>query len=441
MKPLFNEWREAVSYLDRFQFHGFRLGLERIETALKALGDPQDRYPCIHVAGSNGKGSVCAALSSILSEAGFRVGLYTSPHLYSLNERFRLDMESVPDRELTGLINDVAALVESGMELSYFEFTTAMAFFWFARKGVDIAVIETGLGGRLDATNVINPLASVITNISLEHQSYLGKNIEKIAREKAGIIKSGVPVVTGALTRRAESVISDAAASRQARIVGMGRDFKVRAGDAGGFDYSGRVFQVDGLRFALPGDHQVENAAVALAALETIIGQDFQVNEKAVRTGLLNTSWPGRSEFLRNGDRQVLLDGAHNRAGIKALEKLLLRMRDRKLLPRTMYLLWACSDEGGDKDVFAMAGEIAPLFEKIVITEPPGPRKPVTIEQWESVSLDRPVSLEGSWEAALNIMLEEISADSILLVAGSLYLVGPVRHRLTGQGFRKAAIH
>lgn len=441
MKPLFDSRSQAVSYLDQFQFHGFRLGLERIEAALKALGDPQNGYPCIHVAGTNGKGSVCAALSNILSASGLRVGLYTSPHLYRLNERFRVDMEPVSDAELRGLVSDIAALVESGMELSYFEFTTAMAFLWFDRKSVDIAIVETGLGGRLDATNVITPLVSVITNISLEHQSYLGTTIGEIAREKAGIVKTGVPAVTGVLHPEAESVILEVAASRHAACVRLGKDFSIQRKDADSFDYSGRVFQMDGLRFGLPGDHQVENAAVALAALETISGQDFEVNEQAVRSGLQNTSWPGRSEFLQQGDRLVLLDGAHNSAGIGVLEKLLVRMRDRRLLPRTMYLMWACSDEGGDKDVFEMAGQIAPLFKKMVITEPPGPRKPVTVEMWRSSSFGRPVSLERDWKVALDHMLREISGDSMLVVSGSLYLVGPARHELSCRGFRKARVY
>ncbi len=435
-RPPFSSLPDAVSYLDRFQFHGFRLGLDRIEAVLQATGNPQSRYPCIHVAGTNGKGSVCAALVSIFTGAGCSVGLYTSPHLYKLNERFRLGLEPVIDSELLQLINEIGMLVESGMELSYFEFTTAMAFLWFARRKVDIAIVETGLGGRLDATNVITPLVSVITNISLEHQAYLGNTIGKIAGEKAGIIKPGRPVVSGLLHPEAMPVIEKTAAARQARLARFGREFHAVHGDRGLFDYSGMAINIEGLRFGLAGSHQAENAAIAIAATEVAAAQGlFSLGQDTIKAGLRNTYWPGRSELLVNGTRKVLLDGAHNMAGVDALRKLLEESRDQGCLPASMDLLWACSDEGGDKDINALLDGIAPLFRRIVITEPRGPRKPVPLEAWKQAAGKWHADLEPDWEAAVQDMTGRLSMDSLLVIAGSLYLVGPARHKLMSSGF------
>ncbi len=431
----FKGYDEAISYLDRFQFHGFRLGLERIEAVLKELGDPQKAYPCIHVAGTNGKGSVCAALSCVLEEAGLRVGFYSSPHLYRLNERFRLDMEQVSDKELVQLISDIACLVEQGFELSYFEFTTAMAFSWFARKEVDIAIIETGLGGRLDATNVVIPKVSVITNISLEHQAYLGTSLGDIAYEKAGIIKTGVPVVIGDVVREASSVLMEVAARKMAPVIAFDRDFHIVQRPRCIFDYSGARLELQGLSFGLYGGHQLSNAAVCLAAIEELITQGVDIGENAIRCGLSRTFWPGRSELFVKEGRKVFFDGAHNMAGVVALKKLLLACRSDRLLPERMSLLWACSDEGGDKDISGLLREIAPLFQQIVITEPVGPRRPVTIEQWQAAAWRFNAGLEKEWETALACLLEDMGEHSLLVVSGSLYLIGPVRKRLMDQGF------
>jgi len=444
VKPPFANREDAVSYLDKFQFHGFRLGLERINAVLKALGEPQASYPCIHVAGTNGKGSVCAALASVLQEAGFQVGLYSSPHLVRLNERFRLNMESVTDEELTGLINDVATLVEEGFELSYFEFTTAMAFLWFAKKEVDIAIVETGLGGRLDATNVITPLVSAITNIALEHQAYLGDTISDISREKAGIIKEKVPVVTGRLCKDADFVITKVAKGRNAPLRRLGTDFKVKEKAHFAFDYLGLDLRMEGLRFGLLGGHQLENAAVALASLEELARQGFEIGEDALKRGLASTFWPGRSEFLQKGDILVLLEGAHNMAGVNALKSMLSFVQDMETLRRPMYILWACSDEGGDKDVSALLKELAPFFKAIVVTEPQGPRKPVTIEQWKALAPPcNPalLSFEKDWRKALDKILGALEQHALLVVSGSLYLVGPARQRLLDARFGRARLH
>ncbi|RUM89571.1 MAG: bifunctional folylpolyglutamate synthase/dihydrofolate synthase [Thermodesulfatator sp.] len=439
--PPFDTIENAISYLDEYQFHGFRLGLERTYAVLKALGDPQNSYPTIHVAGSNGKGSVCAAISSVLQEAGYKVGFYSSPHLFRLNERFRLNMTPVPDPELLDLINEVGALAEAGFELSYFEFTTAMAFLWFARKGVQVAVMETGLGGRLDATNVIKPLVSVITNISLEHQTYLGDTIEAIAGEKAGIIKQNVPVILGNINSRAEPVITKRAMDKKSPLRRLGREFDVVLHQGSNlFDFSGQVFKLHRLSFGLHGRHQVENAAVAMATLEILREKGFDLPENIVQKGIKNTAWPGRTELLTNEKVAVLLDGAHNEAGVEALLKFLKDLDGRQLVKYDFrYLLWACSDEGGDKDPARLLGLLAPLFKKIIITEPRGPRKPVTISEWQAAKIaGLPVKFEKEFETALPGLIENMELQSGLVISGSLYLVGPARHKLFSMGFKKS---
>ena len=427
---------EAIAYLNKFQFHGFRLGLERIDAVLDALGNPHETYPTIHVAGTNGKGSVCAALSSILQEAGYKVGFYSSPHLVKLNERFRINMEPIDDSFLKELLEETASLSEKGYELSYFEFTTAMAFSCFAKKGVDIAIIETGLGGRLDATNVITPLISIITNISLEHQTYLGNTVEEIAFEKGGIIKKGVPVVTGRLDGGPLKVISRICQEKEAPLHLFGRDFGIkRHGDSALFDLWMDNATIKNVRFGLMGKVQMENGAVAAFVCRLLERMGLSVSQSDIVKGLAKTYWPGRSELFK-GSCWVFMDGAHNLAGLESLRNSLQQLET--LLPGIgkKSLLWACSNEGGDKDPVKMLQTIAPLFKEIIITEPQGPRLPVTIEEWANMDTPDGVTLVKDYREALDVSLSALNSDDLLVVAGSLYLVGPVRERLIARGFK-----
>jgi len=375
----FSSVKKAITYLNEFQFHGFRLGLERIKAALKALGNPHESYPCIHVAGTNGKGSTCAAISSILQEAGFKVGFYSSPHLVELNERFRINFDPIGDKELKELIEETATLIEQGLELSYFEFTTAMAFSCFRKHGVDFAVIETGLGGRLDATNLITPMVSVITNVSLEHQSYLGKTLEEIAREKAGIIKNRVPVVAGNLEKGPLKVIEGVCQKRQAPLFLLGRDFSIRAHEGPRiFDFSSGNTILKDIDFGLGGGYQMENAALAVETCLRLMDQGTEIEHAHIIKGLSETAWPGRSELLA-GKIWAFLDGAHNEAGLEGLLPSVRAISNDISKIKKKVLLWACSNEGDDKDPAAMLEKVAGLFDEVIITEPAGPRKPVTI--------------------------------------------------------------
>jgi dihydrofolate synthase/folylpolyglutamate synthase len=403
---------------------------------LNALGNPEKSYPCLHVAGTNGKGSVCAIIASILHTAGYRTGLYTSPHLSSLKERFRIGNTMISEEELSEQIRRIRDLLETGYELSYFEFTTAIAMVWFAEQGTDLAIFETGLGGRLDATNVVTPLVSVITNVSLEHQSFLGSSIPEIAREKAGIIKEGVPLITGVRERPALSVILDRCLELNVPVWELGQDFDIKGHWNSGIDYKGEFFKISGLDLALRGEHQAINAGIAIAACERLMKQGFKVTDTTVRNGCRSVDWPGRGELLQ-GSCRVLLDGAHNLGGLRSLKDLLgcLNTSSRNKVRCCHTLLWACTDEGGDKDFVSMLRQIASLFGQIVITEPPGPRVPVTLERWRRSDIPKDVTLEQSWRKAMDKVLSSCSKADLLCVAGSLYLVGAVREELMERDF------
>ncbi len=433
-------FREALEYLNRFQFHGFRLGLQRMEAILHALHEPHNAYPSIHCAGTNGKGSVVSIMASVLGRHGFRVGVYTSPHLVSVTERFRIGDDPMPREVFAELVWRIKGLLDAGYELSYFEFTTTLAMLWFAQEGVDMAIFETGLGGRLDATNVITPMVSVITPISVDHTAYLGSTLAEIAQEKAGIIKPGVPVVSAVQAPAAMEVLTGRASALSAPIFLMGRDFQaVSSGERGRIRFEGRTHRWEEICLGLPGAHQVENCGIALAALEVVAARvGEELDEEAVRQGCASVVWPCRCELLEisNGAHMVV-DGAHNPHGVDALQGFLSQLEEEMgLEPHAM--LWACSNEGGGKEFGAMLEEVEDRFSMVVITEPPGPRRPVTVEEWratlEKGEDGRRRTLVRSWEEGLERVLEEGRDGRLLVVAGSLYLAGAVRAYLLERG-------
>ncbi len=428
-------FEEAVSYLDGFQFHGFRLGLERMEAILEALGHPERAYRVVHVAGTNGKGSVSSLLAAILSSAGYKTGLYTSPHLSSVTERFLVDGRPMPRECFAQEALEIKRLIELGYELSYFEYTTAIAMKWFAGEGVDIAVLETGLGGRLDATNVVVPEVSVITPIAMDHTAYLGGTLAEIAGEKAGIIKPGRPVVSAEQEAEALFVLMERAGALDAPLYIYDRDFSAVPGDGGHrFSFFGRRKSFEGLCLNLPGDHQVKNGALALAAVEALEEVELAVPDEAVAAGCRSVQWPCRCELLQlPGGETVLLDGAHNPHGVEAMKTFLRGLVSGGMRPAA--LVWACSDEGGGKDFAGMFQGLAPMFPQVWITEPPGPRSPVTVEQWRKALGygDGRVALLGDWRAAVEAACRAASPGELVVVAGSLYLAGAVREFLVSE--------
>ena len=290
-----SKYEESLSGMYGLRRFGIKLGLDAINAVLTDLGHPQTDYRIIHIAGTNGKGSVAAMLSTILQKAGYRVGRYTSPHLERFNERICINNTPISDREVVSDYERVCSTPRLGRELTFFEFTTAMALYAFARKKVEWAVVETGMGGRLDATNTVCPAMTVITNISLEHKAYLGNTLAAIAREKAGIIKAGIPLVTGVAQASARNVILKRAKRLNAPTYLKGRDFRCRRHENGRFSYYGGSYVWRHLDSGLKGRHQIENAALVLATCENLLGMGLaDLSEDDIRNGLTRTRWPTR---------------------------------------------------------------------------------------------------------------------------------------------------
>lgn len=408
----------AFEYLFGLEQFGIKFGLENISALVARLGDPQRAFRSVHVAGTNGKGSVTAMVDAALRAAGRRSARYTSPHLVALNERFVIDGDPVGENDLERAINDVRDAVEhlrsEGTlqgQPTFFEVTTAVAFELFRRANVDIAVVEVGLGGRLDATNVIAPEATAITSIGFDHERYLGTTLREIAFEKAGIIKPGCPVVVGDLPPEALDAISEIARARGAPII--------RADDAA-LSRSGIV------NLALPGVHQRKNAAVAATLLEVLDAGGVSIPPTAVKAGLTHVSWPGRLDLRRFDDgREALLDAAHNPDGAAALASYL-----SETWPDRPPLVFAAMR---DKDVRGMFRALLPAVGSLVLTRASNPR---SAEPAGLAALARdiapavPIEIESSPASALATAWRTAPR---IVVAGSIFLLGDVMREIGGS--------
>ncbi len=411
---------ECLEYMYSLRRFGIILGLDTISAILKTLGNPHEAFSCIHVAGSNGKGSIASALSTILTRAGKRVGLYTSPHLVRFNERICVNGIPVTDAQVIEAHEAVRNAAAPGREPTFFEYTTAMAFYLFARETVEWAVIETGMGGRMDATNVVSPAISVITNISLEHQAYLGKTIPEITYEKAGIIKPKTPVVTGVRRPAALDVLARVAMEKKAPLFRLGVDFRIRRQKDGTFTYFGMEHTWPGMKTGLLGRHQAENAALALAACELLKTRGLEIPEETLRKGLLENRWPGRLEIVSR-DPLVILDGAHNRAAVRNLAGFLAeRFPDKNIL-----LVLGILD---DKPYRVMLKTLLPLVHRVILTRAAIDRALPTQTLLEyAKTLCRDIEVIDDAGKALGYAVATAGSDEIICVAGSLYVVGDVK--------------
>lgn len=395
------------------------LRLDRMDRALGLFEHPERQFPSIHVAGTNGKGSTSAMLQRILSLAGYRTALYTSPHLVSFTERMRVgDNEIASDKvvELADEIEQRTAAVD--LPLTFFEFVTVMAFVHFAREKIDLAVVEVGLGGRLDATNLVTPLVSVITTISKDHEAYLGSDVLSIAREKGGIIKSRVPVVGGRLLPEVTELIKGIADEHASRSYFLGADYEIFLQDEELFDYRGIKQHFLNLTLGLRGRHQRANAAVALAALE-LVSDHFPTSEHAVRKGLATVYWPGRFEVMLDRPT-VILDGAHNGEGVKALvDELGDRAHGRKI--KVLFAAMA------DKEWDLMVNTLVKIADEIVFTRVDMERSADPKQLAESVHNRIPQRVITDSATALRTLFDEALPEDIIVIAGSLYLLGEIR--------------
>lgn len=402
------------------------LRLERMDQVLALFDHPEKTFPCFHIAGTNGKGSTAAMIHRILCSAGYRTALYISPHLVSFTERMRIGEEEITPEEVVALAHEIWQRTDAtNIELTFFEIVTVMAFLYFSRRQVDLAVIEVGLGGRFDATNLVRSVVSVITTISKDHEAFLGSDIASIAREKGGIIKKEVPVVCGALPREAMKVINKIADANQTRIYRLDQDFTLNLKSGGAFDYKGPKWNLSEVSVALHGAHQVRNAALAIAALE-VVSHQFPVNEEAIRSGLQNVSWPGRMEVMLTHPT-VIIDGAHNGEGIRVLVDELRALRNG----RRIRMLFAVME---DKDRRFMLNALAEVVDEIVLTRVSQLERsadPVQLAKEVSGKLRSCVMPEP--RLAVDFLLRSAASNDLIVITGSLYLLGEVRPMLAAM--------
>jgi dihydrofolate synthase / folylpolyglutamate synthase len=416
------------------EVQGIDLGLDRIAAVMRAFGNPQQAYPSLHIAGTNGKGSVAAMAESILRHAGSKTGLYTSPHLVHLEERIRIAGELIAADRFAHAASDVRRVErrllrrqELGRQLTYFEFVTACAFVQFAREKVDVAILEVGLGGLHDATNIVLPAGCVITGISYDHQWLLGNTLAEIAAEKAGIIKNGVPVTLAAQRLEARRVLLRKAHEMRAPVLQIETDcrLEIRGNRRGRytFDLATPSRTHRGLRLSLAGRHQTRNAALAVAALERMGGE---LTVRAVKEGLAHTRWPGRLDEYK-ARRRTLLDGAHNVEGAKLLRDFLTEQRQSGI-----QLVFGAVR---DKDIGSMGRALFPLADSIHLTRMSNPRAadPADVAAMHRRFGNR-MRIHDNPRHALENAWSVCPRHGLVVVTGSLYLVGEVLPLLGGTG-------
>jgi len=447
-------YNEAWSFLDNLQFFKIKLGLDSMGMFLDELDRPQLGMKCIHIAGTNGKGSVAVTLLTLLARAGYQVGLYTSPHLNSVRERFRINDTFISEKEFAEEATRIRNILDN-RQITYFEFTTALAILWFKRRAVDIAILEVGLGGRLDATNVIEPLVSVITNVSMDHEAYLGNTLAEVAGEKGGIVKRGVPVVSGVEQNDFDRdgigarVIADICHKQRAPLFQHGQDFYAEEEENGTWSYWAMKRQgccrlrekLDNLQCVLKGAYQPRNAALALAALEILESHGFSVDEETIRQGLLQVRWPGRLEYFcltkdsgkpapcgKENSVQYLLDGAHNPAGVQSLKQAL---ADEFQYDR-LILIWGAM---ADKDLAATLPVVAPLADRIILTKQQSDRSasPEQLQAYVPDELRAKILNLPDVRAALSRAADLAGPEDLVCIGGSLYLIGEARGILLGD--------
>lgn len=402
--------------------------LERMEELLQCLGNPHRQFRSVHIAGTKGKGSTTAMIESILRQAGYRTGMYTSPHLHTFRERIRLAGEPIPEEDVCRLVERLLPILATRPEVTVFEIITALAMVYFAEQKVDFGVFEVGMGGRLDATNVLRPMVSVITSISLDHMKVLGDTIEAIAREKAGIIKPGIPVVVAPQRPAAMQVMHEVSEARGAPLTSVGRDWQWRFLGADLAKQRLSVYRVGHeskpeypkLELPLLGVHQLENAATAVVAVETLREQGVRITKSAVRRGLATVQWPGRLEILGQNPL-VVVDGAHNGDSI---QRLLEALRDY-LSFRRLLVIFGAGTTHNPQDLLPL---LVPAAHKLYLTRSRHAKATPTAElQSIAQSLGCEPSTAETVGESLRQALAEAQPEDLILVTGSLFVVAEAR--------------
>ncbi|MCE5250616.1 bifunctional folylpolyglutamate synthase/dihydrofolate synthase [bacterium] len=423
--------RFLYSFIDYERHAGWKydtvhFNLDRYRDYLHALGSPHEHGRYVHVAGTNGKGSVCAMIDSVLREAGLKTGLYTSPHLITFRERIRQNGVCISCEEVVKSVNRIKEITGRFESLTFFEVWTALAFDYFARNDLDVTVLEVGMGGRLDSTNVIEPDVSVITSISMDHRGKLGDTPEQIAREKAGIIKPGIPVISAPQDGAVLGVLESKAREAGAQLVIIGRDVQYDIA-SGGINYSGTRWTLDNVHIQLNGAMQYENTAVSLAALEVLSQRGYPVNEDTAREGIRHVKWPGRLQHVTENPI-VVVDGACNTGAMKMVHEYISSLARRE---RVVALVGMCRDKDV-RDVLEILGKTASRF---VLTQVNNPRamdadelaghSPGTVTKF----------VEKNPTGALDRAIELAGENGLVIATGSLYLVGEILRRYSIEEF------
>lgn len=416
MKKKNISYNSAVQYLFGLQKYGIKFGLSKTLTLLKAFGNPHRGQRYIHIGGSNGKGSVAAMVESILRKSGLKVGLYSSPHLVRFTERFRINGQEIDSDKAAALVGELMDAIDPTEPPTFFEVTTAMALIYFSREKTDVAIMEVGMGGRLDATNIITPFVSAITNISLEHQFFLGSRLMDIAREKAGIIKRGVDLVTGVSQPPVVRLFERIGEEKKAPMWRIGKEVRYRSG-ARTFNYYGLNHTLRGLEVGLRGGFQKRNAAVALAVTEIAQKTGLRISSSHMREGIRDPSWPGRMQIVSRKPL-VMLDGAHNPAAIRELAK---SIRDVFTYSRLILVMGVMDD----KDIGRIVKGIIPAADYVIYTRPSYYRsaEPEKLMR-EASGFKKPYEVIPVISKAIERAMEMAHAEDMILICGSLFTVG-----------------
>lgn len=424
MSNLFQSYCKSIEYLYSLQASGIKLGLSNTFHLLRLLNNPHKDLKVLHIGGTNGKGSVAAMISSILDKAGFKVGLYTSPHLVNFTERIKINGREISELRVSELTEFIYKKIEGTdlvRDITFFEFTTAIAMLYFLEQDVDLAVLEVGMGGRFDSTNVVDPLLSIITNISIEHQQYLGKTVREIAFEKAGIIKKDGVVITGITQPSILSFIRKRCLSNNAILYRVGKDLRGRKMTDGRFNYYGLKDRYSALRLSLPGRHQITNAVCALGAIEVLKEKGYEIKDETVFEGLENTCWPGRLEVVGK-DPLVVLDCAHNRAGVKTLRDAI--SDDTFSFNRLILVLGIMVD----KDFKSIIPRLVPLADNVVLTQPNMDRAASPQILYEEVKkYHKETEIVRDVKEAVSLALSLAQREDLVCITGSTFTVGEAR--------------
>jgi dihydrofolate synthase / folylpolyglutamate synthase len=436
-------YEQTMSYITNTAKFGINLGLSRTEKILEFLGDPHKKIKCVHVAGTNGKGSTTAMINKMLMDAGLKVGMYTSPYLEVFEERIQINGENISKENLSKVVTEVSKAVDKVIELGYdepteFEIITCAMFYYFAKEKVDFAVVEVGLGGTLDSTNVMQAfsneeaggvMASVIVSISLDHTQILGDTLEKIAFEKSGIIKNGVPVIMYPQEKEAEKVIEKVCAERGCQLIkvsnGSGEYVEEDKIDKNSLTYTQRVKiktteNTYDVQLALLGKHQVLNCATAILTIEELIKQGVKIKKENILNALKEVKWIGRLEVIKNKPL-VVIDGAHNIDGITKLKENVEQYFKYNKMVLILGIL-------ADKEVEKMVATIVPLTDRVIAVTPNSYRAE-NAEELKNViqKYNEKCNAVDSYKEAYELALSYCEEDDILLISGSLYMIGDMR--------------